>query len=151
MCITFYWPRVSVIASLLTTITHYSGSNLPREKENGVRLRTQLRWKPGLSLPCSYYTWLSSSTLQSCTKKDGGSHLCLYNSVTCLDNCMFLWTNAFWLYFMAFYLAHTAMYSHKNSHVHYTQRALSSHINFASIREILPHVRSLSILVYKSH
>ena len=51
---------------------------------------------------------------------------------------MFLWTNAFWLYFMAFYLARTAMYSHKNSHVHYTRRALSNHINFVSIRKILP-------------
>ena len=40
---------------------------------------------------------------------------------------------------MAFYLARTATYSHKNSYVHYTRRALSNHINFVSIREILPH------------
>ena len=39
---------------------------------------------------------------------------------------------------MAFYLARTAMYSHKNSHAHYTQKALSNHIHFVSIREILP-------------
>ena len=39
---------------------------------------------------------------------------------------------------MALYLARTATYCHKNSHVHYTRRALSNHINFVSIREILP-------------
>ena len=43
MALTFYRPRVSVIASLLTTVSHYSGSNLLKEKENGVRLQTQLR------------------------------------------------------------------------------------------------------------
>ena len=36
--LTFYRLRVSVIASLLTTVSHNSGTNLPREKENGVRL-----------------------------------------------------------------------------------------------------------------
>ena len=75
---------------------------------------------------------------QSCTKKKGGSHLCLYNSVICLDNCVFLWTNAFLTVFMAFYLAHTATNSHKNSHVHYTRRSLLNHISFVSMREILP-------------
>ena len=36
--LTFYRPHVSVIASPLMTVSHYSDSNLPREKENGVRL-----------------------------------------------------------------------------------------------------------------
>ena len=43
LALTFYRPRVSVIASPLTTVSHYSGLNLPREKENGVRFRAQLR------------------------------------------------------------------------------------------------------------
>ena len=63
--LTFYRPRVSIIANPLTTVSHYSGSNLPRENENGVRLWTQLRWKSGSSLPCSHYTWPSGSTLRT--------------------------------------------------------------------------------------
>ena len=39
---------------------------------------------------------------------------------------------------MAFYLARTATYRHEYSHVHYTRRALSNHINFVSVHEILP-------------
>ena len=43
LVLTFYQPYVSVIASPLTTISHYSGAKLPREKENSIRLQTQLR------------------------------------------------------------------------------------------------------------
>ena len=63
----FYRPRVSVIASPLTTISHctiVARTCRAWEKENGVRLRTQLRWKPGSSLPCSQYTRPSGSTLR---------------------------------------------------------------------------------------
>ena len=36
--INLYRPRVSVIASPLMTVSHYCGSNLPREKASSVRL-----------------------------------------------------------------------------------------------------------------
>ena len=136
--LTFFQLCISVIASPLSTVSHYSGVNLPREKENSVRLRTQLCWKPSSSLPCSHYTRLSGSTLRAELYKERWcSHLCLYNSVICLDNCMFVWTNTFFTVFHVFYLACTATYSHKHSHVHYTRRALSNYINFVSVRDIL--------------
>ena len=92
--LTFYQPRVSVIASPLT-VSHYSGSNLLRKRtayafEHSCS-ESLVRLCPAAIIPDR----LAPLCAPSCTEKEGGSHLCLYNSVICLDNCEFLWTNAF--------------------------------------------------------
>ena len=88
--LTFYRPRVSVIASPLTTVSHYSGADLPRKRTAYAFERSctesPVRLCPAVIIPDRPVP-LSA---QSCTKKDGGSHLCFYNSVICLDNCVFL-------------------------------------------------------------